>query len=173
MLNSIISGSVPFLIFFIVIISFKEKRKTFEDFLIGAKNGIEILFDIFPTLIGLFVAINMLRVSGVINFIAEIFAPILSFVGIPSEILPLAILRPISGSSTIAVATELMKQYGVDSKLGLIISTIMGSTETTIYTISIYTRGKNYKNTWKVLVVGLLGDLIGIITSVFLWRILT
>ena len=172
MIDLIISGSIPFLIFFIIMNSFRERRKTFEEFVKGAKSGVEIIIDLFPTLIGLFVAINMLRVSGVIDFLAEIFAPILSLIGIPSEILPIAVLRPISGSSTVAVATELMKQYGVDTKLGLIISTIMGSTETTINTISIYSRGKNYRNTWKVLIVALLGDLLGIVSSVFLWRIL-
>ena len=172
-MNSIMSASIPLMIFFIVVISFKEKKRTFENFIEGAKSGIGVLFEIFPTLIGLFVAINMLRVSGVLNFIVYLFMPIFSFVGIPGEILPMAILRPISGSSTVAVATELMKQYGVDTKIGLIISTIMGSTETTIYTISVYTRGKNYKNIWKVMTIALIGDFIGIIASIKLWDILS
>lgn len=173
MINSIMSASIPLMIFLIVVISFKEKKRTFENFIEGAKSGIGVLFEIFPTLIGLFVAINMLRVSGVLNFIVNLFMPIFSFVGIPGEILPMAILRPISGSSTVAVATELMKQYGVDTKIGLIISTIMGSTETTIYTISVYTRGKNYKNIWKVMTIALIGDFIGIIASIKLWDILS
>ncbi len=173
MINTLVSASIPMLVFFIVFISFKEKKNTFDDFLEGASSSIKIVLDIFPTLIGLFVAINFLRVSGILGLIANIFSPVLTFFGIPKEILPIAILRPISGSSTVAVATELMKQYGVDTTLGLIISTIMGSTETTIYTISLYTRGKTYKNTWKVLLIALLGDLLGIIVSVKLWGILS
>lgn len=172
MISTIMSASIPLMIFFIVAISFKEKKKTFENFLEGAKSGIYILLEIFPTLIGLFVAINMLRVSGVLSFIVKLFMPIFALIGIPAEILPMAILRPISGSSTVAVATELMKQYGVDTYIGLIISTIMGSTETTIYTVSVYTRGKNYKNIWKVITVALLGDLLGIILSVKLCQIM-
>lgn len=167
------SASVPLMIFFIVSISFKEKKKTFENFLEGAKSSISILLEIFPTLIGLFVAINMLRVSGVLNFIVNIFMPVFAFIGVPGEILPMAILRPISGSSTVAVATELMKQYGVDSYIGLIISTIMGSTETTLYTVSVYTRGKNYKNIGRVITVALIGDILGILLSVKLWNIMS
>ena len=173
MISTVMSASVPLTIFFIVSISFKEKKKTFENFLEGAKSSISILLEIFPTLIGLFVAINMLRVSGVLNFIVNIFMPVFAFIGVPGEILPMAILRPISGSSTVAVATELMKQYGVDSYIGLIISTIMGSTETTLYTVSVYTRGKNYKNIGRVITVALIGDILGILLSVKLWNIMS
>lgn len=173
MISTVMSASVPLMIFFIVSISFKEKKKTFENFLEGAKSSISILLEIFPTLIGLFVAINMLRVSGALNFIVNIFMPVFAFIGVPGEILPMAILRPISGSSTIAVATELMKQYGVDSYIGLIISTIMGSTETTLYTVSVYTRGKNYKNIGRVITVALIGDILGILLSVKLWNIMS
>lgn len=173
MISTVMSASVPLMIFFIVSISFKEKKKTFENFLEGAKSSISIFLEIFPTLIGLFVAINMLRVSGVLNFIVNIFMPVFAFIGVPGEILPMAILRPISGSSTVAVATELMKQYGVDSYIGLIISTIMGSTETTLYTVSVYTRGKNYKNIGRVITVALIGDILGILLSVKLWNIMS
>lgn len=173
MISTVMSASVPLMIFFIVSISFKEKKKTFENFLEGAKSSISILLEIFPTLIGLFVAINMLRVSGVLNFIVNIFMPVFAFIGVPGEILPMAILRPISGSSTVAVAIELMKQYGVDSYIGLIISTIMGSTETTLYTVSVYTRGKNYKNIGRVITVALIGDILGILLSVKLWNIMS
>ena len=173
MISTVMSASVPLMIFFIASISFKEKKKTFENFLEGAKSSISILLEIFPTLIGLFVAINMLRVSGVLNFIVNIFMPVFAFIGVPGEILPMAILRPISGSSTVAVATELMKQYGVDSYIGLIISTIMGSTETTLYTVSVYTRGKNYKNIGRVITVALIGDILGILLSVKLWNIMS
>ena len=173
MISTVMSASVPLMIFFIVSISFKEKKKTFENFLEGAKSSISILLEIFPTLIGLFVAINMLRVSGVLNFIVNIFMPVFAFIGVPGEILPMAILRPISGSTTVAVATELMKQYGVDSYIGLIISTIMGSTETTLYTVSVYTRGKNYKNIGRVITVALIGDILGILLSVKLWNIMS
>ena len=172
MISTVMSASVPLMIFFIVSISFKEKKKTFENFLEGAKSSISILLEIFPTLIGLFVAINMLRVSGVLNFIVNIFMPVFAFIGVPGEILPMAILRPISGSSTVAVATELMKQYGVDSYIGLIISTIMGSTETTLYTIAVYTACVKIKKTRFVLAAALIADIVGILVSVIVCQIL-
>ena len=85
----------------------------------------------------LFVAIGTLRSSGIIDAIVNLLSPILNLINFPSEIMPLALLRPISGSASIAVATDIMKNYGVDSSIGLIASTIMGSTETTLYTIAI------------------------------------
>lgn len=173
MISTVMSASVPLMIFFIVSISFKEKKKTFENFLEGAKSSISILLEIFPTLIGLFVAINMLRVSGVLNFIVNIFMPVFAFIGVPGEILPMAILRPISGSSTVAVATELMKQYGVDSYIGLIISTIMGSTETTFYTIAIYTSAVGIKKTRGILIAALAADVAGMVASTVICRILS
>ena len=92
--------------------------------------------------------------------------PILKLIHFPSELIPLAILRPISGSSSIAIATDIMKNYGVDSKLGNIASTIMGATETTIYTIAIYTSSIKVKKTRHILLAALCADFVGIITSV-------
>ncbi len=88
----------------------------------------------------------------------------------PRELVPLALLRPVSGSSTIAIATEIMKIYGPDSAIGLMTSTIMGSTETTLYTIAIYSSQVKAKNTKKVMLVALLGDFLGIMISVQLWN---
>ncbi|MBR3132844.1 MAG: hypothetical protein IKF52_01295 [Clostridia bacterium] len=90
----------------------------------------------------------------------------------PKELLSLSILRPVSGSSTIAIATETMKTFGTDSKIGLMTSTIMGSTETTLYTIAVYTSHVNIKNAKDVMIIALLGDLLGIILSILLWNIL-
>ena len=115
----------------------------------------------------------MLFRSGILNIVINLFHPIFTLVGIPSEILPVAILRPISGSSALAIGTEIMKQYGIDSNIGLIISTMLGSTETTIYAISVYTKGKYYKNAWRVLVIALFGDFIAVLLSVYLSKFLS
>ena len=138
-LNYISNLAIPFTILIVLIYGLIEKNKVFDTFLEGAREGIEIVIKIFPTLIGLFVAIGALRSSGVLDFIIKIISPVISFFHIPPEIMPLAILRPISGSASIAIGSDIMTKYGVDSKLGLIASTIMGSTETTFYTIAIYT----------------------------------
>lgn len=164
---------IPFIFIFVIFIGIKEKKQVFDLFLEGAKEGIKITFNIFPTLVGLFVAIGVLRSSGVLELIIKIISPITNLLGFPREIMPLAILRPISGSASIAIGTDIMKQYGVDSKIGLIVSTIMGSTETTIYTIAIYSAQVKIKKTRHVLLAALIGDVVGIAVSVVIWRILS
>lgn len=125
----------------------------------------KIIVELFPTLLGLFVAIGALRASGIIDGIIKIVFPLICKSSFPVEVLPLAILRPISGSASMAIATDIMTQYGVDSKIGLIASTIMGSTETTIYTIAIFTGCINVKNIRFILFAALFADFVGIVTS--------
>ena len=127
---------------------------------------------IFPTLIGLFVAIGALRSSGILDFIISIVSPILNKISFPTEIMPLALIRPISGSSAIAVATDIMKNYGVDSKFGLMAAVIMGSTETTFYTIAVYTASVGIKKTRFVLVASLIADFVGIFVSVLVCNVI-
>ena len=160
--------AMPFIIFLIIIYGLVERKKVFDIFLDGAKEGLEIVLNIFPTLIGLFVAIGALRNSGIIDAIVNFLEPILRFANFPSEIMPLALLRPVSGSSSIAIATDIMKNFGVDSKIGLIASIIMGSTETTLYTIAVYTSAVGIKKTRFVLYAALIADIVGISVSVFL-----
>lgn len=167
------SAAMPTVILIILLFGLIEKNKVFDIFLDGAKEGTEIVLKIFPTLIGLFVAIGALRSSGVLNFLIELIKPGLILLNIPSEIMPLAMLRPISGSASIAVATDIMKKFGVDSNIGLITSTIMGSTETTLYTIAIYTSAVRIKKTRFVLIAALAADIAGMLTSVVIWRILS
>ena len=164
--------AMPLIILMIVFYGVFQKNKVFDDFLDGAKEGLEIVLSIFPTLVGLFVAIGALRSSGVLNIIINFLLPILNVIHFPTEVMPLAILRPISGSSSIAIATDIMKNYGVDSNLGMIASTIMGSTETTLYTIAIYTSSVKIKKTRFVLAAALIADFVGIVTSVVVCRIL-
>ena len=136
----------------------------------GAKEGRGVVFNIFPTLVGLFVAIGALRSSGIIDLTVNLLTPFLNFINFPTEILPLALIRPISGSSSIAVATDIMKNFGVDSNIGLVASVIMGSTETTVYTIAVYTSSVGIKKTRFVLWAALIADFVGIITSVIVCK---
>ena len=152
-INYLSNTIIPIVILIIIVYGLKEKVKVFDAFLDGAKEGIEIVISLFPTLIGLFVAIGALRNSGIIDFFTNAISPVISFLGIPKEIMPLAFLRPISGSASIAIGTDIMKQYGVDSKIGMIVSTIMGSTETTLYTIAIYSSVVKIKKTRGILIL--------------------
>lgn len=173
MITYISTIAMPLIIFIIIFTALNEKKKTFDLFLKGAKEGIEITLKIFPTLVGLFLAIGMLKNSGTIDIIINFLKPILIKFNVPSEILPLAILRPISGSGSIAIATEIMKNYGTDTLIGLIASVIMGATETTIYTIAVYTSSIKIKNTRFVLWAALIADTVGMITAVVICRILS
>ena len=173
LVNFISNLAMPAIILLIVMYGVKEKNKVFDTFLEGAKEGIETTVNVFPTLIGLFVAIGALRSSGILDMIINIINPILMIIDFPSELVPLALLRPISGSSSIAVATDIMKNCGGDSLFGIMASTIMGSTETTLYTIAIYTICIKVKNTRLVLVAALTADIIGMLTSVVVCRILS
>lgn len=173
MINFISNLAMPFIILLIVAYGLIEKKKVFDVFLDGAKEGLSIVLSIFPTLVGLFVAIGALRSSGIIDLIVNFLSPVLETIKFPSEIMPLALLRPISGSSSIAIATDIMKNYGVDSNLGMIASTIMGSTETTLYTIAVYTSCVKIKKTRFVLVASLIADFVGILVSVAVCRFLS
>ena len=172
-INYISNLAIPFTILIILVYGLIERNKVFDTFLEGAKEGIEIVVKIFPTLVGLFVAIGALRYSGVLDFIIKLIYPIVNFFNVPTEIMPLAILRPISGSASIAIGSDIMTQYGVDSKIGLIASTIMGSTETTLYTIAVYTSVVGVKKIRYVLLAALIGDLIGLLSSVIIWNIMS
>ncbi len=164
---------IPIIIFIIVLWGVKEKKPAFDLFIDGAKEGLEVTVKLIPTLIGIFFAIGMLRGSGVFQFISKLIEPITTIFSIPSEIIPLALIRPISGSGAIGMATDIMSKYGVDSLIGNIASVIMGSTETTLYTIAVYTSVTKAKVTKSLLIVTLLADLVGIVSAVVFCRIMS
>ena len=165
--------AMPLMMIIIVLYGVIERKKVFDIFLEGAKDGVSIVLNIFPTLVGLFVAIGALRSSGVIDLMVDFLTPVFNLFNFPTEILPLAIIRPISGSSSIAVATDIMKKFGIDSNIGLIASVIMGSTETTVYTIAVYTSSVGIKKTRFVLWASLIADFVGIVTSVVICRLMS
>ena len=171
-INYMSNAAMPIIILLIIIYGLVEKNKVFDSFLIGAEEGIKIVLKIFPTLVGLFVAVGALRSSGILDLVIGLMSPVINVLQIPSEIMPLAVLRPISGSASLAVATDILEQYGVDTSIGLIASTIMGSTETTLYTIAIYTACVGIKNIRFVLWAALIADIVGMIASVVIWRFL-
>ena len=138
-INYISIIAIPLLMIIGVIYGLVDKKKIYDIFVEGVKEGMEIVIKLFPTLLGIFLAVGALRSSGILDIVTTLLSGVTSKIGFPSEVIPLALLRPISGSASLAIATDIMKTYGVDSKIGLIASTIMGSTETTFYTIAVYT----------------------------------
>lgn len=172
-INYLSAAAVPTVILIIITYGIIEKNKVYDTFLEGAKEGLEVVIKIFPTLIGIFLAVGALRASGIIELIIKIIEPVINMLRIPAQIMPLAMLRPISGSASMAIATDIMSKYGVDNMIGLIASTIMGSTETTFYTIALYTSAVGIKKIRFVLIAALTADIIGMLTSVAICRIMS
>lgn len=170
--NYISTLAMPITILFIILYAVKEKIEIFDLFLKGATDGIEITLKIFPTLIGLFLAIGMLNSSGILDFTTMIISPVLNLIGFPKEVVPLAILRPISGSASMAIATNIIKQNGVDSFIGILATVIMGSTETTLYTIAVYTSSVKIKDTRGIIIACLAADITGIVVSFLLCKLI-
>ena len=169
-INYISTLAVPVIIVIIVLYGLLEKKKIYDIFVDGASEGMSIVIKIFPTLLGIFLAVGTLRSSGLMKILSN--SIVTNSIGFPSQVIPLALLRPISGSASLAVATDIMTNYGVDSRIGLITSTIMGSTETTFYTIAVYTSAIGTKNIRFVLVAALIADFVGMITSALIWNII-
>lgn len=169
-INYISSIAIPIVIVIIIIYGILDKKKIYDIFVDGAREGMWIVIKIFPTLLGIFLAVGVLRSSGLLELITNGLSFFTNKIGLPSEVVPLALLRPISGSASLAVATDIMTRYGVDSKIGLIASTIMGSTETTFYTIAVYTSSVGVKKIRFVLAAALIADFVGMMTSVIVWN---
>lgn len=149
-----------------------KKINVFDAFVTGAKQGFETSMGIVPYLIAMMVAIGMLRASGFFDLLNNLIGPLLSALGMPSELVPLALIRPFSGSASIGIMAELIHEHGGDSLIAKMAATMMGSTETTFYVIAVYFGIVGIKRTRHAIPAGLLADLTGIIVSVIVCRYL-
>jgi spore maturation protein B len=159
------------LLIFIGMAEFK-KVKVYEMFVEGAKEGFQVGVKIIPYLVAMLVAIAMFRASGALDILTEALRPITEFIGMPSEVLPMALMRPLSGSGSLGVMTELMKTHGVDSLIGFMSSTMFGSTETTFYVVAVYFGAVNIQKTRYALPAGLIADAAGLIAATLICRAL-
>ncbi|CZK88259.1 Spore maturation protein B [Legionella pneumophila] len=149
-----------------------KKVNVFDAFIIGAKQGFDVSVKLIPYLVAMMVAIGMLRASGFFSLMSQILSPALIMIGMPSELLPLALIRPFSGSASTGVMAELIHKYGGDSFIAKTAATMMGSTETTFYVIAVYFGSVGIRRTRHAIPAGLLADLAGIIASVLICRYL-
>lgn len=149
-----------------------KKINVFESFITGAKKGFETSVGIIPYLVAMMVAIAMLRASGFFELIYILLSPLLTAIGMPSELLPLALIRPFSGSAATGVMAELIHEHGGNDFISKTAATIMGSTETTFYVIAVYFGSIGITRTRHAIWAGLLADLTGIIASVYICRYL-
>ena len=149
-----------------------KKVNVFDAFVIGAKEGFDVTVSLIPYLIAMMVGIGMLRASGFFEIVNCALAPMLSAVGMPPDLLPLALIRPFSGSAANGVMVDLIQQHGGNSFIAKTAATMMGSTETTFYVVAIYFGAVGIRHTRHAIPSGLLADLAGIIASVCICRYL-
>lgn len=156
---------VPVLLFLAAALALGKRENAYGLLLQGGADGLKLLVTILPALVLLLTAVHMLRASGAVALLSRFFAPVFSFFGIPPETAMLVLIRPISGSAALAVGAELMAQYGVDSQIGRTAAVMLGSTETTFYTISVYFGAAGIKKTRYTLPAALFADFVGFLMA--------
>jgi len=144
----------------------------YETFVEGAKEGFDVAVTIIPYLIAILFAIGMFRASGAMDFLVNALDPVLGAIGVPAEVLPMGIVRPLTGSGSAALVADLINQYGEDSLIVKMAATMFGSTETTFYVIAVYFGAVNIRDTRHAVPAGLFADLVGFLASVYVVRLL-
>ena len=163
---------VPLILLSVSLLALHRRENGYDILLRGASEGMVLIKNILPSLILLLTAVHMLRASGAVEALGHMAAPVFRLFGIPPETAMLVLIRPISGSAALAVGAELMTQYGVDSQIGRTVAVMLGSTETTFYTISVYFGAAGIRNTRYTLPAALFADFVGFFMASFTVRML-
>ncbi len=163
--------AIPLLLFIIPVYAYFKKVKVYETFVDGAKEGFNVAIKIIPFLVAILVAIGMFRASGAMDIFVRIISPLTNLIGMPAEALPAALMRPLSGSGTLGIATELMVQHGPDSFIGRLTSTFYGCSETTFYVVAVYFGAVGIKKTRHAVPNGLVADLAGVLAALFICKV--
>ncbi|KGE17869.1 spore maturation protein [Paenibacillus wynnii] len=171
LISLISSWAIPIMITFIPLYAYTRKVPVYESFVEGAKDGFGTAIAIIPHLVGMMVAISVFRASGALDYFMGFIAPLLQGFGVPAEVLPLGLLRPLTGTGSLAYTTELIRTHGPDSLIGLIASTIQGSTDTTLYVLTVYFGAVGIRNGRYALKVGLFSDIVGFIAAIVICMI--
>jgi spore maturation protein B len=164
--------AIPVLILGFLVYGMVKKVKVYEVAVEGAKEGFNVAVRIIPFLVLMLVAIAVFRASGAMDMFIALLHPITDLIGFPAESLPMALMRPLSGSASLGVMTETMKTYGPDSFIGILTSTLYGSTETTFYVLAVYFGSVGVKNSRHALPTGLIADLAGFLAALFFVRMI-
>jgi len=166
--NFISVWAIPSLIGIILIYGVAKGVAVYETFIDGAKDGFNMAISIIPHLVGMMVAVSIFRASGALDYIINALSPLLSLIHVPAEVVPLALIRPISGAGALAIMSDLIEQYGPDSFIGRLASTMQGSTDTTLYVLTVYFGAIGVRKIGYALKVGLLADLAGLSAAVLI-----
>jgi spore maturation protein SpmA len=163
--------SIPLMLSALPLYAALRRVKVYEEFVDGAKEGFDVAIRIIPYLVAILVAIGMFRAAGGIQLLSDALSPIMRTIGFPPDLLPLVIMRPLSGSGTLGIFTELVKQLGPDSLITRTGGTIFGSTETTFYVLAVYFGSVSIKRTRYALLAGLTADFVGVVASIIICRL--
>lgn len=164
--------AIPALIFFIVVFGVIKKVKIYEVFVEGAKDGFTIGVRIIPYLVAMLVAIGIFRAGGAMDILTSLLSPITTIFGMPVETIPMALMRPLSGSGALGVMSEIIKTHGPDSLIGRMVAVMMGSGETTFYVLAVYFGAVNISKTRHAVPAGIIADIAGILASVWLTNLI-
>ena len=160
-----LSYVIPALIFAVVLFALLRRKSVYSSFIDGVNAGLRTALHIFPAIAAIMTASYMLRASGAIDMLTRLISPVTTAVGMPPEAVPLALIRPVSGSGSLGMLTDMLAAYGADSKIGKVASVITGSTETTFYVICVYFANTRVKNTARLIMCAVIGDLAGILSG--------
>lgn len=164
--------AIPLVILFFLGWGAIRRVKVYEVFVEGAKEGFGVSLKIIPYLVAMLVAIGIFRASGALDLLVLLLGPVTDLIGMPAEVLPMALLRPLSGSGSLGLMTELMTTHGPDSLIGVMASTMYGSSETTFYVLAVYFGAVNIRNTRHAVPTGLIADAAGMLTAVWIVNLL-
>jgi spore maturation protein B len=163
--------AIPVLLLGIPVYGALKRVKLYESFVEGAKGGFQMAIRIIPYLVAILVAVGMLRGAGAIDLLARWLDPVFRRIGFPAEILPLAIMRPLSGSGSMGIVTELIKAHGPDSFIARLAASAYGSTETTFYVLAVYFGAVGVKKARHAVISGLTADIVSLVTAIIVCRL--
>lgn len=168
MFSYLTKSIIPIIVIIIITYGMIKGRKVYEWFIEGAKEGLSVCMSIFPYLLAMIVAVHIFREAKLLDILNNLIAPIGKFIGLPKEVIPLTLIKPLSGSGALGILTDILKTNGPDSNIGLIASVVMGTTETIFYTVSVYFGAVQIKKVRHSLWAALLADATAIIAAIFL-----
>lgn len=167
-----IESIIPILIGSIVVYGMIKKVKVYECFIEGAKDGLKVCFNIYPYLLAMLIAVGVFRESGALGYFINIVKPVVKFIGLPPEVVPLVMVKPLSGSGAQGIFMDILNRYGADTYIGLVASIIIGSTETIFYTLTVYFGAINIKKIRHTLWAAIMADLTAVVAAVTIAKIM-
>lgn len=171
MFDYLTKSIIPIIVVIIIIYGMIKGRKVYEWFVEGAKDGLKVCLNIFPYLLAMIIAVHIFREAKLLDLLNNIISPLTSLIGLPKEVTPLVLIKPLSGSGATGIFTDILKNYGSDTAIGLISSVIMGSTETIFYTITVYFGAVKIKKIRHTLWAAIMADMMAIIMAILMVKI--